>query len=137
MDRFDTGTGTDWCRTAGLQGGQGDGQAGEADHPVDHDLGLPGDGGQGLGRPAHGPVVTMVRREQRLSDPGQQPALEIAGVDVQVAVVALPEADVVPHPVAPNAVRLADWWRWPGTLALIANEYNKYLFALARYTLRG
>ena len=51
--------------------------------------------------------------------------------------IALPEADVVPHPVAPNAVRLADWWRWPGTLALIVNEYNKYLFALARYTLRG
>jgi hypothetical protein len=43
----------------------------------------------------------------------------------------------VPHPVAPNAVRLVDWWRWPGTLALIVNEYNKYLVALARYTLRG
>ena len=48
---------------------------------------------------------------------------------------AMPQVDVVPHPVAPDAVKLADWWRWPGTLALIVNEYNKYLFALARYTL--
>ena len=48
---------------------------------------------------------------------------------------ALPEAEVVPHPVAPDTVRLADWWRWPGTATLIINEYNKYLFALARYLL--
>ena len=33
--------------------------------------------------------------------------------------------------------KIDDWWRWPGTLALIVNEYNKYLVALARYTLRG
>ncbi|EWY37027.1 hypothetical protein N825_22215 [Skermanella stibiiresistens SB22] len=48
---------------------------------------------------------------------------------------AMPRVDVVPHPVAPDAVKLRDWWRWPGTLALIVNEYNKYLFTLARHSL--
>jgi uncharacterized SAM-binding protein YcdF (DUF218 family) len=46
----------------------------------------------------------------------------IAGADVVV----------VPHPVAPAAVRLEDWWRWPGTASLIVTEFDKYLLALAR-----
>ncbi len=49
---------------------------------------------------------------------------------------ALPEVEILPDPVAPAVVRLEDWWRWPGTTALLAREYNKYLFALARDLLR-
>jgi uncharacterized SAM-binding protein YcdF (DUF218 family) len=42
---------------------------------------------------------------------------------------ALPEARIVPHPVFPSGFRLAEWWRWPGTLSLLASEYSKYLIA--------
>jgi len=45
---------------------------------------------------------------------------------------AMPDVAVVPHPVFPGEVRLAEWWRRPGTAALIAAEYTKYLFAVAR-----
>lgn len=45
---------------------------------------------------------------------------------------AMPAVRMVPHPVFPGAVRLRDWWRWPGTAHLIATEYMKYLVALAR-----
>lgn len=48
---------------------------------------------------------------------------------------AAPKAHVVPHPVAPPNVHLADWWRWPGTASLLMTEYNKYLVALLRYQL--
>lgn len=45
---------------------------------------------------------------------------------------ALPEVEIVPHPVVPETVRLARWWRWRGTASLIALEYTKYLVALVR-----
>ncbi|MBI1206068.1 MAG: YdcF family protein [Azospirillum sp.] len=48
---------------------------------------------------------------------------------------ALPRAEVLPHPVIPANVHLADWWQWPGTANLIVNEYNKYLIALGRHGL--
>lgn len=48
---------------------------------------------------------------------------------------AMPEAEVVPHPVVPQNVRLDDWWLWPGTAHLLVNEYNKFLVALLRYRL--
>jgi len=44
----------------------------------------------------------------------------------------MPDIAIVPHPVFPAHVRLGDWWRWPGTAALLADEYNKLLFAWAR-----
>ncbi|HYD98223.1 MAG TPA: YdcF family protein [Alphaproteobacteria bacterium] len=44
----------------------------------------------------------------------------------------LPGIEILPHPVAPRSVVLGDWWRRPGTLSLVANEYNKYLVALLR-----
>lgn len=47
---------------------------------------------------------------------------------------AMPDARIVPHPVIPPDVRLDAWYRYPGTLALLANEYSKYLFASARVT---
>jgi uncharacterized SAM-binding protein YcdF (DUF218 family) len=45
---------------------------------------------------------------------------------------AMPYAAIVPHPVFPSHVKLEAWWKWPGTAALLANEYSKYLLAWAR-----
>jgi uncharacterized SAM-binding protein YcdF (DUF218 family) len=42
---------------------------------------------------------------------------------------ALPEAQIVPHPVFPPHVKQRTWWLQPGTAALIIGEYNKYLLA--------
>ncbi|MDH3738470.1 MAG: YdcF family protein [Alphaproteobacteria bacterium] len=44
----------------------------------------------------------------------------------------LPEWELTPLPVHPASVRLDDWWRWPGTIRLLASEYTKYLATLAR-----
>lgn len=44
---------------------------------------------------------------------------------------AMPEAQIIPHPVFPEGVR-ERWWAWPGTLDLIIGEYDKYLWALVR-----
>ncbi len=48
---------------------------------------------------------------------------------------AAPEVALVPHPVFPEHVK-ADWWAWPGTLFLIASEYNKTMIAWTRQRLR-
>jgi uncharacterized SAM-binding protein YcdF (DUF218 family) len=45
---------------------------------------------------------------------------------------ALPGLIVVPHPVFPPQVKREEWWRWPGTAALMVSEYHKFLFALLR-----
>ncbi len=45
---------------------------------------------------------------------------------------AMPGVDIRPYPVAPAAVHLDQWWRWPGTAELIAEEYNKFLWAHLR-----
>lgn len=45
---------------------------------------------------------------------------------------ALPGVTVVPHPVFPPQVMREEWWRWPGTAALMVSEYHKFLFALLR-----
>ena len=45
---------------------------------------------------------------------------------------AMPDVDILPHPVESPNVRLAGWWRRPGTAWLLAREYSKYLFSLAR-----
>jgi uncharacterized SAM-binding protein YcdF (DUF218 family) len=60
---------------------------------------------------------------------------------------ALPQAEIVPHPVFPSHVKQRDWWLQPGTAALIIGEYNKYLLAsvehwagqllFAEWSLRG
>jgi uncharacterized SAM-binding protein YcdF (DUF218 family) len=44
---------------------------------------------------------------------------------------AMPEVQIIPHPVFPETVR-ERWWAWPGTLDLIIGEYDKYLWALVR-----
>ena len=48
---------------------------------------------------------------------------------------ALPNATLVAHPVFPEHVKVEHWWRYRGTAALIASEFTKYLWALARRTL--
>lgn len=45
---------------------------------------------------------------------------------------AMPHMRIVPHPVFPEGFKRENWWQWPGTLALIASEYHKYLASLAR-----
>ena len=45
---------------------------------------------------------------------------------------ALPQSDITPRPVHPDNVHLEDWWRWPGTIQLLAAEYTKYLATRAR-----
>src|SRR5689334_23313270 len=45
---------------------------------------------------------------------------------------ALPETDIVAHPVFPDQVKHEHWWARPGTAALLVSEYFKYLGALSR-----
>ena len=44
----------------------------------------------------------------------------------------LPGIEIIPHPVAPDSVKLSQWWLRAGTASLLIMEYNKYLYALAR-----
>jgi len=46
---------------------------------------------------------------------------------------ALPDVTIIPHPVFPEGVKSREWWRWPGTAALLATEYSKYLAAEIRH----
>ena len=41
----------------------------------------------------------------------------------------MPEMVIVPHPIAPETVKLDEWWHHTGTASLLVTEYNKYLFA--------
>ena len=43
---------------------------------------------------------------------------------------AMPGITIIPHPVFPARVRSGEWWLWPGTARLLAQEYLKYLAAL-------
>ncbi len=43
---------------------------------------------------------------------------------------AMPDIDIIPHPVFSENFRQDDWWRWPGSANLIVTEYSKYLVAL-------
>lgn len=45
---------------------------------------------------------------------------------------AMPDMTIIPHPVYPDRARLAHWWEWRRTAALIVGEYVKYLGALGR-----
>ena len=44
----------------------------------------------------------------------------------------LPGVALLAHPVFAEHVKLERWWMWPGTAALLAGEFQKYLAALAR-----
>ena len=50
---------------------------------------------------------------------------------------AMPDVEIVPHPVFADRVMLDDWWRRPGTASLVVVEYNKYLLAIARHRIPG
>ena len=45
---------------------------------------------------------------------------------------AMPEIEILPHPVFTVHFKQADWWRWPGSASLLAREYSKYLAAWLR-----
>ena len=42
------------------------------------------------------------------------------------------DTEIVPHPVFTESFKRDDWWRWPGSSALLITEYTKYLVALVR-----
>ncbi|MDC0033195.1 YdcF family protein [Alphaproteobacteria bacterium] len=44
---------------------------------------------------------------------------------------AMPIIHIIPHPVHPPQFKRNQWWLWPGTAALLASEFNKYLIAAA------
>jgi len=46
---------------------------------------------------------------------------------------AMPDTDILAHPVFPKHVKVEHWWLWPGTMGLIAREYNKFMFAWLRH----
>ena len=45
---------------------------------------------------------------------------------------AMPDKEIVPNPVFPESLHDSRWWRSRATTLLIAEEYTKYLVALAR-----
>ena len=44
---------------------------------------------------------------------------------------AMPAIRIIPHPVYPPRFKRSRWWLWPGTAALLASEFNKYMIATA------
>ncbi len=50
---------------------------------------------------------------------------------------AMPDIRIEPHPVFPEHVKQEFWWAWPGTMALTATEYNKYLVAWLRHKINA
>jgi uncharacterized SAM-binding protein YcdF (DUF218 family) len=45
---------------------------------------------------------------------------------------AMPDVEILRHPVFPRQVMREQWWRWPGTTGLMIGEYHKFLLALLR-----
>ena len=45
---------------------------------------------------------------------------------------AMPEVEIIPHPVFPEEVSQVNWWASRSTALLLASEYGKYLAALLR-----
>ncbi len=43
---------------------------------------------------------------------------------------AMPDIEIVPHPVFPERVKQQNWLAWRGTAALLIGEYGKYLATL-------
>jgi len=50
---------------------------------------------------------------------------------------AMPEIEIVPHPVFPGEFTQEHWWMSPGAMLLLAGEYGKYLGALLRPVVEG
>lgn len=49
----------------------------------------------------------------------------------------MPDVEVLAYPVFPSAVSSARWWMNPGSLALVAAEYQKYLVRWGLYRFGG
>lgn len=49
---------------------------------------------------------------------------------------AMPDIRIEPHPVFPEHVKQEYWWAWPGTMALMVSEYNKYVVAWLRHRVK-
>jgi uncharacterized SAM-binding protein YcdF (DUF218 family) len=45
---------------------------------------------------------------------------------------AMPDVEIVPHAVFPPQFKCDNWWLWPGSAALLASEFNKYIVARLR-----
>jgi uncharacterized SAM-binding protein YcdF (DUF218 family) len=45
---------------------------------------------------------------------------------------AMPDIELVAQPVYPENFHIEEWWRWPGTYALLQAEYHKYAGAVLR-----
>lgn len=48
---------------------------------------------------------------------------------------AMPNLKVMPNPVFPSHVIIANWWAHPGTTRLLAEEFSKYLYSLIKVRL--
>ena len=48
---------------------------------------------------------------------------------------AMPDIEIIVHPVFPEGFKRDEWWLWPGSTTLIASEFGKYLLALVRIEL--
>lgn len=47
----------------------------------------------------------------------------------------MPDATIIPHPVFPANFKHDEWWKYPGTAALLISEYNKFLLVSLRHLL--
>ncbi len=47
----------------------------------------------------------------------------------------MPDALIIPHPIFPQTVKHDEWWKWPGTFALITSEYIKFLVVALRHAI--
>jgi uncharacterized SAM-binding protein YcdF (DUF218 family) len=48
---------------------------------------------------------------------------------------AMPDISITPNPVFADNVKQGEWWAWPGTASLVADEYVKYLVVALRLSL--
>ncbi len=48
---------------------------------------------------------------------------------------AMPDIEIIVHPVFPEGFKRDAWWLWPGSTTLIISEFGKYLIALVRIEL--
>ena len=48
---------------------------------------------------------------------------------------AMPDVRLVAYPVFPEGFKRDEWWRWPGSAALVILEYHKYTLAKIRFGL--
>lgn len=45
----------------------------------------------------------------------------------------MPDKTIIKHPVFPPNFKHKEWWKWPGTSALIISEYSKFLVISMRH----